>query len=136
MAPQDGVPLPPMAAVSSDRPLLSPLRVGSSSDPTVSVMSRSRPVSIDIPSIDVRSSLLSLGVNADKTVQVPSGAGYDQAGWYRYSPTPGSLGPAVILGHVSGTGGASVFYELGRLRPGDRVRVTRRDGSVAIFEVA
>jgi Sortase domain len=136
MAPQDRAPLPPMAVVSSDRPLLSPLRVGPSSDPTGSVMSRSRPVSIDIPSIGVRSSLLSLGVNADKTVQVPSGAGYDQAGWYRYSPTPGSLGPAVILGHVSGTRGASVFYELGRLRPGDRVRVTRRDGSVAIFEVA
>ena len=28
-----------------------------------------------------------------------------------------------------------MFFELGRLRPGDRVKVTRRDESVAIFEV-
>ncbi|HUF59930.1 MAG TPA: class F sortase [Actinomycetota bacterium] len=98
-------------------------------------MPRSKPVAIDIPSIGVHSSLLSLGVNADNTVQVPSGPGYDQAGWYRFSPTPGSLGPAVILGHVSGARGASVSFELGRLRPGDRVKVARRDGSVAIFEV-
>jgi hypothetical protein len=98
-------------------------------------MPRSKPVAIDIPSIGVHSSLLSLGVNADNTVQVPLGPGYDQAGWYRFSPTPGSLGPAVILGHVSGPRGSSVFFELGRLRPDDRVKVARRDGSVAIFEV-
>ena len=111
-----------------------PRNLGQTSDQAEATMSRSRPVSIDIPSIGVHSSLLSLGVNADNTVQVPSGRGYDQAGWYRFSPMPGSLGPAVILGHVSGTRGASVFFELGRLRPGDRVKVTRRDGSVAIFE--
>ena len=134
-APRDRAPLPPMAAVGPRPPPLHPRHVGRTSDQAETVMSRSKPVTIDIPSIGVRSSLLSLGVNADDTVQVPSGDSYDQAGWYRFSPTPGSLGPAVILGHVSGTRGASVFFELGRLRPEDRVKVTRRDGSVAIFEV-
>ena len=28
-----------------------------------------------------------------------------------------------------------MFFELGRLRPGNDVKVTRRDGSVAVFEV-
>lgn len=28
-----------------------------------------------------------------------------------------------------------MFFELGRVRPGDRLKVTRRDRSVAIFEV-
>jgi sortase (surface protein transpeptidase) len=75
-------------------------------------------------------------VNADGTVQVPSGTSYDEAGWYKFSPAPGSLGPAVILGHVdSGARGASVFYKLGSLRPGNTVMVTRRDGSIAVFDV-
>ena len=100
------------------------------------VLPRSKPVAIDIPSIRVHSSLLSLGLNTDGTIEVPSGTSYDEAGWYRFSPTPGSLGPAIILGHVSsGARGASVFFELGHLRPGDRVRVTRRDRSIAVFEI-
>ena len=28
-----------------------------------------------------------------------------------------------------------MFFELGLLRPGDRVRVTRRDRSIAVFEI-
>jgi sortase (surface protein transpeptidase) len=41
----------------------------------------------------------------------------------------------VILGHVDSTTGPAVFYRLRDLEPGDPVRVTRGDGSVAIFEV-
>jgi hypothetical protein len=132
MVPDGRPPEPPSSAL---RAPLSPVRGGHPSASAELVMPRSDPVALAIPSIGVRSSLLSLGLNADGTVEVPSGSSYDMAGWYRFSPTPGSLGPAVILGHVSGGGDASVFFELGRLRAGDRVKVTRRDGSVAAFEV-
>jgi len=102
----------------------------------VEVLPRSKPVALDIPSIGVHSSLLSLGLNADGSVQVPSGTSYDEAGWYKFSPTPGSLGPAIILRHVdSGARGGSVFFELGHLRPGNRVMITRRDRSIAVFEI-
>ena len=135
MTTQEPPPQPTVAAAGA----LDPLPMSPSNGPTAqdveTVLSRSKPVALDIPSIGVRSSLLSLGLNADGTVQVPSGTSYDEAGWYRFSPTPGSLGPAVILGHVSGAGHASVFFRLGDLRPGNRVRVTRRDGSIAAFEV-
>ena len=126
---------PPFAATGSvARPHLAP-PVSMTSRSVEQVLPRSRPVALDIPSIGVHSSLLSLGLNADGTIEVPSGTSYDEAGWYRFSPTPGSLGPAVILGHVSsGARGPSVFFELGLLRPGDRVRVTRRDRSIAVFE--
>lgn len=133
---------PPAAAGSllptSARWSLGPLRSEYDSISTVveQVLPRSKPVAIEIPAIGVRSSLVSLGLNADGTVEVPSGASYDRAGWYKYSPTPGSVGPAVILGHVSGGGNASVFFRLGDLRPGNRVTVSRRDGSVAVFEIS
>jgi hypothetical protein len=95
------------------------------------------PVILEVPGIGVRSTLLRLGQGADGSLAVPPpGPTYDQAGWYRYSPTPGSLGPAVIVGHVdSRRGGPSVFYRLGELRRGDTIRVTRADGSVAVFAV-
>jgi len=100
------------------------------------VLPRSKPVAIDIPAIGVHSSLLYLGVNPDGTIQVASGTSYNEAGWYKYSPTPGSVGPAVILGHVdSGAWGASVFFKLGDLRPGNTVMVTRRDGLVGVFRI-
>lgn len=101
------------------------------------VLSSVQPVTLSIPAIAVRSPLLRLGQAADGTLAVPPpGPHYDEAGWYRYSPTPGALGPAVIVGHIdSKRGGPSVFFRLGELRPRDVVRVSRADGTVAEFAV-
>jgi hypothetical protein len=100
-------------------------------------LDRSKPVALDIPSIGVHSRVQYLGQTADGALEVPApGPHYDEAAWYRYSPTPGSLGPAILLGHVdSATDGPSVFFHLGELRPGDRVSITRADDSVAVFIV-
>lgn len=101
------------------------------------VLDRSTPVAIDIPAIDVHSDLLNLGLNKDRTVEVPPLDDPDsKAGWYRYSPTPGELGPAIILGHVdSAKYGPGIFFELGALKKGDEISVRRKDGSVAVFRV-
>lgn len=100
-------------------------------------LARSLPTSLSIPAIGVQTALGSLGRLPDGSVQVPlPGPDYNRAGWYRYSPTPGSIGPAVIVGHVdSAAHGPSVFFRLGALRPRDQVSVRRSDGSVAVFEV-
>ena len=101
------------------------------------VLQASPPVSIAIPAIKVTSKLLDLGLNSDGTVQVPSLDDPDsKAGWYQNSPEPGSVGPAIILGHIdSKKYGPGVFYELGNLKPGDEVDITRQDGSVAVFRI-
>lgn len=142
MASQERAPEPPPSAAGSLPPASAPGSLGpprseydAISTVAEQVLPRSKPVAIDIPAIGVRSSLISLGLNADGTVQVPSGNSYDRAGWYKYSPTPGSVGPAVILGHVSGADGASVFFKLRELRPGNKVMVARKDGSVAVFTI-
>ncbi|HEY7046404.1 MAG TPA: class F sortase [Jatrophihabitantaceae bacterium] len=104
---------------------------------STNLLSASMPTRLDIAAIGVHSPLLQLGVNPDGTVQVPPLAKDSRAGWYRYSPTPGQLGPAVILGHVdSAKYGPGVFYRLHDLRPGDIVDVTRADSSRARFRVA
>jgi sortase (surface protein transpeptidase) len=101
------------------------------------VLPRSKPVSLEIPSIGVDSTVQHLGQEADGTLETPAaGPLYDEAAWYRYSPAPGSLGPAILLGHVdSAANGPSVFFRLGELRAGDLVSVGRADGSTAVFVV-
>ena len=97
---------------------------------------RSVPVSVSIPEIGVRSKLLSLGLNPDGSIAVPSLAtSADEAAWYKYSVTPGQVGAAVIEGHVDSYQGPAVFFRLGALRPGNQIDVTLADGITAVFRV-
>lgn len=89
--------------------------------------------SLEIPALGVTTPLVSLGLNEDRTMEVPSD--FDVAGWYRYGPTPGETGPSVIAGHVDSHSGPAVFYNLVDLQPGDEVHVRRADGSTATFLV-
>ncbi|TDC91821.1 class F sortase [Saccharopolyspora aridisoli] len=95
----------------------------------------SNPVELHIPAIEATSTLVPLGLNADDTVEVPPVETPMQAGWYRFGPTPGQLGPAVILGHVDGGGHDGIFARLHEVEPEDEVIVTRRDGRTATFTV-
>jgi hypothetical protein len=100
--------------------------------------SSSSPVTLRVPAIGVDSPVDQVGLNPDRTMQVPAegSPGYDHAAWFRFSVAPGRQGPAVIIGHVdSAAAGPSVFYALGRLRPGDRAEVVRADGATVTFAV-
>jgi LPXTG-site transpeptidase (sortase) family protein len=105
------------------------------SDPRARALARSAPVKIRIPAIGVDAPVMEVGRDADGTVQVPPLAEHNLTGWYRYGPSPGQRGPAVILGHVDSTAGISVFYRLRNMHAGDTVYVTLADGKVAAFAV-
>lgn len=108
----------------------------SSADADAPAMAASQPVRIDIPALDRTSELIVTGQRADGTLEVPPGAEGSPASWYDGSPTPGERGASIILGHVNSLSDVSgVFYELDTLEPGDEIRVTREDGSTAVFEV-
>jgi sortase (surface protein transpeptidase) len=94
---------------------------------------RSAPTLLRIPAIGLTVSLSKLGLNADGSVQVPSGI--TQPGWFDLGPTPGQLGSAVILGHVDNYTGPGVFFDLRTLAAGDQVYVSLADGDTARFAV-
>jgi LPXTG-site transpeptidase (sortase) family protein len=96
---------------------------------------RSRPTWVDIPAIAARSSLVQLGLNRDRSVQVPPVSEPLQAGWYEYGPTPGEIGPAVILGHIDGDHQEGIFWRLHEMKRGDKVRIGRQDGRIITFTV-
>jgi hypothetical protein len=117
--------LAPKAALSS-APAATPRAAGGAH------LARSVPVRLQIAAIGVDSTLMDLGLKSDGTMEVPP-RGFP-AGWFTGQPTPGELGPAIIVGHVD-MKGPGVFYDLHKLKPGDRVTVTRKDGSAPVFRV-
>ena len=96
-------------------------------------MASSRPVKISIPDIQVESSMERLDLESDRNLSVPRDP--DKTGWYVGGPAPGVLGPAVIAGHVTWDGRPAVFFKVGSMKPGQEIKVERRNGSTAVFEV-
>jgi hypothetical protein len=94
----------------------------------------SEPLQISIPKIELESDVSSVGKVDDGSMEVPNLNEWI-TGWYRYSPTPGEIGPAVIVGHVDGSSGPSVFWRLSELEPNDKITVLRKDGTQAEFIV-
>lgn len=101
------------------------------------VLAASAPVTLTIPSIEVRTDLIHLGLEDNGSLKVPQDDGNGApASWYDGSPTPGERGPAVLLGHVNALGGnKGVFADLRKLTPGAEITVSRTDGSTAVFTV-
>lgn len=97
----------------------------------------SEPTTIKAPTVGIDSAIITVGKTADGQFQVPEYPNFDKAAWYRYSPTPGQYGASIIVGHVDSysTNGASVFFNLPKLKLGDPVSISRADGSVARFVV-
>jgi sortase family protein len=95
------------------------------------------PVRLEIPAIHVSAKVVDEGLDADGALQVPplSGAGAREAGWYDLGPAPGQVGSAIIVGHVDSYQAAGVFYDLGRLAPGNAVEVTLANGETVRFTV-
>jgi hypothetical protein len=93
----------------------------------------SRPVGLRIPAIGVDAPVIPLGLNADRTLQVPRDFG--DTGWWSGGARPGDPGPTIIVGHVDSYTGPAVFFRVRDLRPGDAIVVLRRDGSRARFTV-
>jgi LPXTG-site transpeptidase (sortase) family protein len=91
------------------------------------------PRRIEVPAIGVSARVIELGLNADRTLEVPKR--YEQTGWWKGGPEPGERGAAVIAGHVDSKTGPAVFHRLEQLRAGDQIRVHRADGTQARFVV-
>ncbi len=125
LAAQDPAPAAPPARAQASASPAAP------SSPTPDVPS---PEHLTIADIGVSTDLVRLGLNDDRTVEVPEDAA--RAGWFSHGPVPGQRGSSVVLGHVDSVDGPAVFHRLGTLRRGDTIDVRRSDGSTARFAVA
>ena len=89
------------------------------------------PVRISIPAIGVRARVVPLGLNRDRTMQVPRNLA--DTGWFAPGPEPGEQGAAVIVGHLASRGGPGVFARLRELRAGQMITIQLQDRSTVRF---
>jgi sortase (surface protein transpeptidase) len=128
-----GVAMVAVALLSQDPAPPAPQPESSIAVRAAAPLESARPIALAIPALGLHTSLVRLGVDARQELQVPSDPA--KAGWYQGSSAPGSAGAAVIAGHVTWDQKPAVFFKLGALRPGQRVRVQRADGRTAIFAI-
>lgn len=110
-------------------------QAAATSTPTrTAALPRAVPTALAVPAIDLRTeNLVRLGRTDSGRLEVPDR--WQAVGWYTGGPAPGQAGPAVMAGHVDSDDGPAVFYRLGALKPGAKVKVRRADGKTATFTV-
>lgn len=94
---------------------------------------RPAPSALRVPRIGLRVPVVPVGIDPrTRELELPTGP--RRVGWYRHGPSPGQPGTAVLAAHVDWGEAPAAFFELRRLRPGDRVEV-RLPGGPRSFEV-
>jgi hypothetical protein len=91
------------------------------------------PVRVQIPSIGSDGPVEAVGVDETGGLAIPGDAGV--LVWWRFGPSPGEPGSAVIAGHLDWKGRRGVFNRLAEVKPGDPVAVTYAGGSTRAFVV-
>ena len=90
---------------------------------------------LELPTLGVEASVVTLGVLADGTMDAPRTP--MEVAWYGFSAKPGSSGNAVFAGHVDFAGyGPAVFYRLRELKDGDPVIVQMEDKATFTYRVS
>lgn len=93
------------------------------------------PVRLKIPKIKVNALVDQIGLTRNGAMDVPTAP--LNVGWFKFGPSPGDNGSAVIDGHY-GTwknGQKTVFNDLGQLKPGDSLSVEDEQGVITTFVV-
>ncbi|WP_079505019.1 class F sortase [Mesobacillus jeotgali] len=91
------------------------------------------PASIEIPAINVKTKIEEVATLRDGRMDVPKNP--DNVGWYEPGTLPGAPGNAVLAGHVDDLTSPAVFYDLHKLKKGDKIMVTGTKGQTLTFEV-
>jgi len=86
------------------------------------------PLELRIPSLQINSPVLAVGITSENVMDAPQGSAQDPvwqtAFWYRGGGIPGDVGTATIAGHVAGIRGRpALFAHLKDLRPGDLITI-------------
>ncbi|GAA3877386.1 class F sortase [Streptomyces sedi] len=93
------------------------------------------PESVTVDAAGVTAEVVPRGLDGDGGVEAPPFEAPELVGWYADGAAPGAEGAAVLVGHRDTESAPAVFHELADVEPGDRVRVRRTDGQVALFTV-
>ncbi|MDH3249782.1 MAG: class F sortase [Acidimicrobiia bacterium] len=93
----------------------------------------SQPIGLVVESLGISSApIIDVGVESNGEMEIP---GATEIGWYRFGPTPGDPGSAVLAAHIAFNGRDGVFRDLDEIEVGAIVEVAYEDGSSKRFRV-
>lgn len=96
--------------------------------PTYGEMAAGVPVRLKIKALRLDAAVVPVRVSTDAVLDPPSD--YREVGWWTGSAEPGAgSGQTVLTGHTVHTGGGSMNH-VGRLRPGQKIDVVTRRGTM------
>jgi hypothetical protein len=91
------------------------------------------PVRIVVGDVEIDAPVHAMGVDTERNeMEVPQAA--EVVGWYRYGPSPGEEGSAVLAAHVDYNGREGAFYDLFQVEAGTLIKIEYSDGSYRLFE--
>ena len=91
------------------------------------------PNRLKIPAIDVNAKIEVVGKDAKGRMDVPKQT--DQVGWYRYGAKANQTGNVILAGHLDDTNGLAVFYDLAKVKRGQRIEVSAKTGEQVSYVV-
>lgn len=103
--------------------------------PAAAPLRDARPQRLDIPALGVQAPVVARGLDRHGAIEPPSYGQPGVVGWYAGGARPGAPGAALFVGHVDTETRPAVFYKLGALGIGEKIRVARSDGTIAEFTV-
>lgn len=105
-----------------------PVRPATAANAPAAATRDDHPVRIRIDAVDVEVRIVPTGVAEDGSMALPDTV--RRAGWYRFSPTPGSRAGSTVIGaHVdTRSEGLGPFARISGADEGDRIVVTDRSG--------
>jgi hypothetical protein len=121
--------------VSKDHQNISPNSINSSfSIASVSQVKVGLPLRLKIAKIKVNAAIDHVGLTATGAMGIPTAP--NRAAWFKLGARPGEIGSAVVSGHVNWyNGDYSIFANLSKLKPGDKITVQDDQGKVISFIV-
>lgn len=92
------------------------------------------PKTLTIPIINLEADILEMGLTDSGNMESPLNV--EDVGWYKYGARPGSLGSAVMAGHLGvGALERGIFINLDKLVLQDTITVTDEEGLTATFSI-
>ncbi len=124
----------PPDATKSEKPKQTETTTSSSSTPSEKVDEEAFiPTRITIPTLDVKANIEVVGKDKQGRMDVPKQT--DQVAWYKYGAKAGQTGNVVLAGHLDDQEGPAVFYDLAKMKKGQRIEVTGKTGQQVSYVV-
>ncbi|WP_235195191.1 class F sortase [Exiguobacterium oxidotolerans] len=91
------------------------------------------PATLSIDAIDVKAKSEIVGKDKQGRMDVPKKT--EQVAWYRYGAEANQTGNVILAGHLDDTDGPAVFYDLAKMKPGQKIELQSKTGQTLSYVV-